>query len=101
MPGLFQDPGETVVRMNGVQRTHYAVMKTMKRNFAVASFRLRDVSRPLAFLEERKAAGERITFVALVIRAVALALAKYPRLGWMLRGPSRRSWSSATPRARA
>ena len=94
MPGLFRDPAETVTRMSGVQRTHYAVMKTMKRNWAVASFRLRDVSRPLAFLEERKAAGQRITFVALVIRAVAVALSKHPKLGWMIRG-----WKLVQPSA--
>jgi pyruvate/2-oxoglutarate dehydrogenase complex dihydrolipoamide acyltransferase (E2) component len=86
MPGAFTDPGEKVVRMSGVERTHYAVMKTMKRNWSVASARLRDVSRPLAFLQERKALGERITFVALVIRAVAKSLSKQPRLGWMARG---------------
>ena len=83
---IFEDPKETVLPMTGVQRTHYAVMKTLKRNFAVASIRLRNVTRPLAFLEERKAAGERITFTTLVIKAIGVTLEKHPKLGWMMRG---------------
>ena len=86
MAGLYEDPGETVVRMTGIERTHFAVMKVLRRNFSILSINLRDVSPALAFIRERRAMGEKITLASLLIRAVGVALTKYPRLGWMVRG---------------
>jgi len=86
---FFKDPAETLAPMTAVQRIHYSVMKTLKRNFSVASFRLKDCSNAVAFLERinrDREKEQRITFVSMVIRAVGMTLVKYPRLGWMKRG---------------
>jgi pyruvate dehydrogenase E2 component (dihydrolipoamide acetyltransferase) len=72
--------------MTGVERTHHAAMTALRRNFSILSINLRDMTSALAFLEERRKAGEKLTFAALLIKAVGVALAKYPRLGWMRRG---------------
>ena len=86
MGGFYEDPSETVARMTGVERTHFGIMKVLRRNWSILSINLRDLTPAVEFMHERREMGEKVTRAALLIRAVGLALKKYPRLGWMARG---------------
>lgn len=77
---------DTITPMSGVERAHYAVMRTVRRNFSVVTVHLRDCSRLMECIAERRTQGEKIIFTALLIRAVGLVLEKSPKLGWMRRG---------------
>ncbi len=77
---------EIVTRMSGIERAHFAVMRTVRRNFSVVTMQLRDCSRMTEFIAERRKHGEKIIVTALLVRAVGLALERCPKLGWMRRG---------------
>jgi pyruvate/2-oxoglutarate dehydrogenase complex dihydrolipoamide acyltransferase (E2) component len=75
--------------MSNFERVSYSAMRSMKRNFSLASFRLKDCSKTLSFLEQINSGKTkliRITFAALLICAIGKTLEKHPRLGWMKRG---------------
>jgi pyruvate dehydrogenase E2 component (dihydrolipoamide acetyltransferase) len=85
------DPAEP---MTGVQRVHVAAMRTLRRNFAVCSYHLVDCQKASDYVQKKRSEGAKVTFTAMIIRASALALAKYPRMMWMTRG-----WKVVKPAA--
>lgn len=81
----YKDPHETSLPMSGMEKVHYISMRAVTPNWSMAVCQLWDCSKLLALLKERKEAGHRITFAALMIKLMAAAIERNPKMGWMVR----------------
>lgn len=83
---MYRDPGETSLGLSPAEKAMSDVFFQMRGEAGACWFEL-DLSRPMAFLEERRRTDHpRLTFTHILIKACAEALRRRPELGYRMSG---------------